>query len=83
MQLFLVPWYEEVGSKVRKKTSSTLKILKSLVDVPCSATINQRKNKHEKRIHRQNLTMKHKEKRLKYVVHLISFQTFYRHLKLS
>ena len=57
--------------KVKKKTSSTLKILKSLVDAPCSTRairrhLNNEKIKHKKRIHRLRLTMKDKRKRLEY-----------------
>ena len=55
--------------EVKKKTSSTLKILKSLVDAPCSTRIIRRHSKKEKmkyknRIRRPRLTLKHKEKRL-------------------
>ena len=58
--------------EVKKKTLFTLKILKSLVDAPCSTRtirrhLNNEKNYHKKRIHRPRLTMKHKEKRLEYV----------------
>ena len=57
--------------EVKKKTSSTSKILKSLADVPCTTRIirrhtNNKKIRHKKRIHRPSLTMKHKEKRLEY-----------------
>ncbi len=57
--------------EVKKKTSSTLKILKSLVDTPCCTKsirrhLNNEKIKHTKRIHRPRLTMKLKEKRLEY-----------------
>ena len=54
--------------EVKRKTSSTSKILKSLVDTPCSTrTIrrhlnNEKKIKHEKKIHCPRLIMKHKEK---------------------
>ena len=62
---------EKNCSRSKKKTSSTSKILKSLVDAPCSTRtirrhLNNEKLKHEKRIHRPWLTMKHKEKRLEY-----------------
>ena len=58
--------------EIKKKTSSTSEILKSLVDAPCSTRtirrhLNIKKIKHKKRIHRPRLTMKHKEKRLKQV----------------
>ena len=41
------------------------------MDAPCSTRtirrhLNNEKNKDKKRIHRQSLTMKHKEKRLEY-----------------
>ena len=57
--------------KVKKKTSSTSKTLKSLVDVPCSTrtikrNLNNEKIEHKKRIHHPGLTMKHKETRLEY-----------------
>ena len=57
--------------EVKMKTSPTSKILKSLVDAPCSARtirrhLNNEKIKHKKRIHRPRLTMKHKGKRLDY-----------------
>ena len=57
--------------EVKKKTSSTLKILKSLVDAHCSTKIiwrhlNNEKNRHKKRIHCPRSTMKHKEKQLEY-----------------
>ena len=50
---------------------STSKILKSLVDAPCSTKtirrhLNNEKIKHKKRIHRPRLTIKHKKKWLKY-----------------
>ena len=50
--------------EVKKKTLSTSKILKSLVDAPCSTRIirrdlNNEKIKQKKRIHRPRLTMKH------------------------
>ena len=53
--------------EVKKKTLSTSKILKSLVDVPCSTRtirrhLNNEKIKHKKRIHRPRLITKHKEK---------------------
>ena len=53
--------------EVKKETSSRSKILKSLVDVPCSTRtirrhLNYEKIKHKKRIPRPRLTMKHKEK---------------------
>ena len=58
--------------EVEKKTWSTSKILKSLVDAACSTRtirrhLNNEKIKHKKRIHRPRLIMKHKEKRLEYV----------------
>ena len=51
---------------------STSKILKCQVDAPCSTWtirryLNNEKIKHKKRIHCPPLTMKHKEKWLKYV----------------
>ena len=57
--------------EVEMKTSSTLKILKSLEDAPCSVRAMRRQTnnetiKHKKRIHCLRLTMKHKEKRLEY-----------------
>ena len=57
--------------EVKKKISSTSKILKSLVDVPCNTRtirrhLSNEKNKHKKRIHRPRLIMKNKEKRLEY-----------------
>ena len=57
--------------EVKKKTSSTSKILKSLIDAPCSTKTIRRhlkneKIKHKKIIHRPRLTMKHKKKRLEY-----------------
>ena len=57
--------------RVKKKTLSRSKILKSLVDAPCSTTtirrhLNKEKIKQKKRIHRPTLTMKHKEKWLEY-----------------
>ena len=51
--------------EVKKKASSTSKILKSQVDAPCS-TRTIRKIMQKKRIHRPRLTMKHKEKLLEY-----------------
>ena len=55
--------------KKKKKTSSTSKILKSLVDVTFSTRtirrhLNNEKDKHKKRIHRPKLIMKYK--RLEY-----------------
>ena len=57
--------------EVKKKTSSTLKILKFLLNTPCSICsiwrhLNNERIKHEKIIHRPRFTMKHKEKRLEY-----------------
>ena len=57
--------------EVKKKTLSTSKILKSLVDAPCNTRtirrhLNNEKIKHKKRIHRPRLITKHKEKRLEY-----------------
>ena len=57
--------------EVKKKNLLTSKILKSLVDTPCSTKtsrryLNNEKIKHKKIIHRPRLTMKHKEKRLEY-----------------
>ena len=57
--------------EVKKKTLSTLKILKSLVDAPCSIRtmrrhLNNEKIKHKKRIYHPKLTIKHKEKLLEY-----------------
>ena len=56
---------------VKKKTSSTSKILKYLVDASCSTRtirrhLNNEKNEHKKIIHCPRLTMKYKEKRLEY-----------------
>ena len=53
--------------EVKKKTSSTSKILKSLVDTPCSTRtirrhLNDKKIKYQKRIHCPRLIMKLKEK---------------------
>ena len=61
----------KVVREVKKKTSSTLKILKSLADAPCNTRtirrhLNNDKIKHLKRIHCPRLTMKHKEKQLEY-----------------
>ena len=61
----------KIVREVKKKTSSTSKILKSLVDSPCSTRIirrylNNEKIKHKKKIHRSRLTLKHKEKQLEY-----------------
>ena len=52
--------------KVKKKTSSTSKVLESLVDAPCSTKtirrhLNNEKMKHKRRIHRPRLTVKHRE----------------------
>ena len=57
--------------EVKKETSLTSKILKSLENAPCSTRtirrhLNNEKIKHKKRIHRPSLTMKHKDKRLEY-----------------
>ena len=57
--------------KVKKKTSSTSKILKSLADTTCSTRtierhFNNEKIEHKKIIHCSRLTMKHKEKWLEY-----------------
>ena len=62
---------EELFCEVKKKTSSTSKILKSLVDAPCRTKrirwhLNNDKIKHKKKINRSRLTMKHKEKWLEY-----------------
>ena len=56
----------------KKEKSSTSNILKSLVDAPGSTRtirtyLNNNKIKHQKRIHRPKLTMKHKNNRLEYV----------------
>ena len=56
---------------LKKKTLSTSKILKSLVDTPCSTRtirrhLNNKKIKYKKRIHCPRLTMKHKDKLLEY-----------------
>ena len=58
--------------EVKKKTLSTSKILKSLVDAPCGTRtirrhLNKENIKHKKIIHHPRLTMKHKEKGLEYV----------------
>ena len=54
----------------QKENCVNFKILKSLVDAPSSTRIIKRylneKIRHKKRIHRPGLTMKHKEKQLKY-----------------
>ena len=57
--------------EVKKKASSTSKILKSLVDAPCSTRtirrhLNNEKIKYKKRIYHPSLIMKHKEKRRQY-----------------
>ena len=57
--------------KVKKKTLSTSKILKSLVDAPCCTKtirwhLNNEHIKHKKIIHRARLTIKHKVKRQEY-----------------
>ena len=57
--------------EIKKKTLSTSKILKYLVDAPCNTGtiwkhLNNEKIKHKKRIHHLRLTMTHKEKRLEY-----------------
>ena len=57
--------------EIKKKTLSTPKILKSLVDALCNTRtirrhLNNEKIKNKKRIHCSRLTMKHKEKRLEY-----------------
>ena len=62
---------KRIVHEVKNKTSSTSKILKSLVGSPCATrTIKRHLNnewiKHKERIHRPRLTMKHKEKRVKY-----------------
>ena len=67
----LSPQFKRRIVRKAKKKTSTLKILKSLVDAPCSSRtirthLNNEKIKHKKRIHRPRLTMKHKEKRLEY-----------------
>ena len=54
--------------EVKKKTSSTSKILKSLLDAHCGTRsirkrLNNEKIKHKKRIYRRGLTVNHKEKR--------------------
>ena len=59
-------------NEVKKKTLSTLKILKSLLSSLCNTrSIKRHLNlgiiKHKKRIHRPMLSMKHKKKRLEYV----------------
>ena len=66
----LTPQFKRrIDREVKKKTLSTSKILKSLVDTLCSTRttrrhLNNEKIKHKKRIYRPRLTMKHKEKRL-------------------
>ena len=62
---------KRIVCEVKKKTSSTSKILKSFVDVPCRTRtirrhLNNEKIKHKKIIHHPRLTMKHKEKWLEY-----------------
>ena len=62
---------KRIFCEVKKKTSSTSKILKSQIYAPCSTRtirrhLNNEKIKHKKRIHRLRLTMKDKEKRLEY-----------------
>ena len=57
--------------KVKKKTLSTSKILKSLVDASwwtrtIRRHLNNEKIKHKKRIHSSRFTKKHKQKRLEY-----------------
>ena len=71
-----------------KKTSSTSKILKSLVDVPCSIRtirrhLNNEKIKHKKRIHHPRLTMKHKEKWLEYGCQYQTIVTYWPSAELS
>ena len=58
--------------EVKKKTLSSSKILKSLVDAPCHTKtirrhLNNEKIKHKKKIHSLRFTMKCKEKRLEYI----------------
>ena len=70
-QKIITTIHEKIACEVKKKASSTSKILKSLVDAPCSTRtikshLNNEKIKHKERIHRPRLTMKHKEKRLEY-----------------
>ena len=60
-----------IVQEVKKKTSSSSKILKSLVDDTCSTRtigrlLNNEKIKHEKKNYRQSLIMKPKEKPLEY-----------------
>ena len=75
----LIGWPEKISPQfkrrivceIKMKTSSTSKILKSLVEAPCCARtiwrhLNNEKIKHKKRIHHPRLTMKHKEKQLEY-----------------
>ena len=68
----LAPQFKRrIVREVKEKTSSISKILKSLVDAPCSTRtikryINKEEIKHKKRILRPRLTMKHKEKWLEY-----------------
>ena len=52
---------ELFANKKKKKTSSTSKILKTLVDAPCNTRkirkyLNNEKFKHKKRIHHPSLT---------------------------
>ena len=60
----LLPQFKRrIVREVKKKTSSTSKILRSLVDAPCSTKtigkhLNNEKLKHKKIIHRPRLTMK-------------------------
>ena len=68
----LLPQFKRrIVCKVKKKTLSTSKILKSPVDTPCSTRkirrhLNNEKIKHKKKILHPRLTMKHKEKQLEY-----------------
>ena len=57
--------------EVKKKISSASKMLKSLVDSPCSTRIirrhlNNKNIQYKKIIHRQRFNMKHKLKRMEY-----------------
>ena len=63
--------FKRIVREVKKKTLSISKILKSLLDSPCSTRtikihLNNAKIKHKNRIHCPRLTMKHKEERQEY-----------------
>ena len=64
-------YHHNSRSEVKKKILFISKILKSLVNAPCSTRtirrhLNNEKIKHKKRLHHPRLTMKHKEKCMEY-----------------